>query len=455
MNYFFEKDKLLETYKTKFSHSKSKGIDKLSATKFEENIEEELELIERKVGYHSYDFSYYLEKLILKGRGRAPRVISIPTIRDRIVLNQIKLYLAEEVPQGVNKIPAHVVAKSIVKQLKNNLEYDYYLKIDITNFYGSINRELLLKKLKDLKVDRYCIELVKMAINNVTVPLSFRKAELSKYILDSGIPQGLSISNTLAHIYMLEFDKFITNENCFYTRYVDDILIFCKENKQVEIKQMVKDKFKELGLSVNESKTYGAPLGSEMEFLSYKFRGKLVTVAEKNIQKRISLIAAKFTWFKNGWKDKKKRPYWLMNDNEMFQKRFIKELNSLITGLKFKNQLRSFLEYYKEINDIALLFKLDNIVKKFFKGIECFDGKPKKVKSFVRAYHEIKYNKKTTYIPNRDEIVSVKEKRNFLVEGGYIDRRKKHSDEYIEKRFAEVNRKIEAENTVSYYGGYY
>lgn len=455
MNGFFKKDKLLEVYKNRFSITKSKGIDKLSTTRFEEKIESELELIERKVAYHSYEFSYYLEKLVLKGRGKAPRVLSIPTLRDRIVLNQLKLYLAEKIPQGVNKIPAHIVAKSIVKKIGNNSSYDYYLKIDITNFYGSINREILIKKLKDLKLDRYCIELIKIAINNPTVPLNFRKVQISKYFLDIGIPQGLSISNTLAHIYMLEFDEFMSNKDCFYVRYVDDILIFCKENKQGNIKQIVKDKFKELGLSINESKTYGDALGNEMEFLSYKFVGNLVTVAEKNIQKRIGLIAAKFTWFKNGWKNKKKRPYWLMNDNEMFQQRFIKELNSLITGRKFNNQLRSFLEYYKEINDVALLFKLDNIVKSFFKGVECFDGKPDTVKTFVRAYYEIKYNKKTTYIPDIDEITSVKDKRNFLVEGGYIDRRKRHSDEYIEKRFAEVNRKTEIENTGFHYGSYY
>ncbi len=68
--------------------------------------------------------------------------------------------------------------------------------------------------------------LIEQAISTPSVPNNYRKSSIDKYKTKKGIPQGLSISNILADIYVSEdVDEYIKNTNnnylCHYFRYVD------------------------------------------------------------------------------------------------------------------------------------------------------------------------------------------------------------------------------------------
>ena len=83
-------------YLNKLLSKKEKGIDNVTSGMFGNNIDEELEIIERKIGNDTYKPSPYLEKLIVKDRFRSPRLISIPTIRDRLVFSKLKERLVNQ-----------------------------------------------------------------------------------------------------------------------------------------------------------------------------------------------------------------------------------------------------------------------------------------------------------------------------------------------------------------------
>ncbi|MGC5324246.1 hypothetical protein [Brevibacillus sp. SYSU BS000544] len=88
----FKKENINLFYHSKIAHKASIGIDRINRTVFEENINEYLNMVNRKVISGAYKFIPYKEKLISKGRGKNPRVISIPSIRDKItlgILNEI------------------------------------------------------------------------------------------------------------------------------------------------------------------------------------------------------------------------------------------------------------------------------------------------------------------------------------------------------------------------------
>lgn len=111
----YKEDNLLRFYNTKISHKASPGIDRVSRTIFENKIEENLKIIGRKVTNGSYRFIPYKEKLISKGRDKFPRVISIPSIRDKVTIgvlneiltsafsNQIKNELTQNIVDNVKK----------------------------------------------------------------------------------------------------------------------------------------------------------------------------------------------------------------------------------------------------------------------------------------------------------------------------------------------------------------
>lgn len=68
-----------------------------------------------------------------------------------------------------------------------------------------------------------------------------------------GVPEGLSISNTLANIYMQDIDrKYRGFDYISYYRYVDDILILVNEDKIDDVKKNIIDDIEELGLELNE-----------------------------------------------------------------------------------------------------------------------------------------------------------------------------------------------------------
>lgn len=433
---FLELNYLKELFNKKIKRSKSKGIDKISAEKFEEDLDKHLNYIIDKFKSGAYNFSPYLELLKLKGRNKFPRVISIPTIRDKLVLLIIKEILHEKFDSSVNrKLP-----NSYIREIKNFLKKDttekFYLKLDLEKFYDTLDHDIISSKLKEQKLPDNVITLIEKAITNITVPQNSRVSQYINYQTHLGVPQGLSISNILAQIYLLDFDQIISKRRYFYQRYVDDILLInTSEISEFRIKNFIKE-LESLKLVINSSKTEQNSLNvAPFNFLSYSISSNKISVAQKNIEVFLRRIAAKVTWFKSCYKVEEKRPEYLKNDPERLKAVFIDELNDMITGLIANDKSYGWLFYFSEINDLDLLFKIDKIISSFFLNIDAFGNKrPNELKKLVRAYYSIT-SKKLNYISNYDKLDTIRKKRNFLVFRGQISSTKKYSNEDIDRHF--------------------
>ncbi len=99
----FSQRSLREGFYKKVKRKNTKGVDRADPNNFEKNLNENIKVINKKCLKGTYKFSPYLELLKLKGRGKEPRVISIPTVRDRIVLHQLKETLFEIFPECVRR----------------------------------------------------------------------------------------------------------------------------------------------------------------------------------------------------------------------------------------------------------------------------------------------------------------------------------------------------------------
>lgn len=442
INDYFNIDYLKELFQSKLKKSKSKGIDKVSVHDFEKKLDYNLNIIIRKVLDGTYKFSPYLEILKLKGRNKHPRMISIPTIRDKIVLLTIKEILHSMFDKNVNrKLPNNYI-KDIKNYIRKNSDEKFYLKLDLEKFYDTIDHKILMSQLNEQNVPELILDLIKRAISNITVPQNTKKSQYVNFSCKIGVPQGLSISNILAQIYLIEFDKTIDKRKYFYQRYVDDILLLnSSEISNFRVKNFINE-LKKLKLSVNESKTEQNSLREKsFSFLSYSVESNKISVSEKNIEIFIRRIAAKITWFKDGYKNRERRPEYLKNDTEKFKNVFIEELNDMITGLIANDKNYGWLYYFSEITDIDLLFKLDKIIANFFVSLEAFENKkPTNLKKLVRSYYAI-LHKQPNYISNYDNLNTIRKKRNFLVFRGQISGIKNYSDEEIEYFFLKYQNK--------------
>jgi RNA-directed DNA polymerase len=440
MTEYFAEETLSILYEKKYKDSRSKGLDKVNCLNF--NKGNELAIINRKVIDSSYEFTPYLEILKLKGRYKLPRLISVPTLRDRITLLALKEYLHNKFPESVNrKLPNHYI-RDLKRFLNasNSKENINYIKLDIKNFYDKINRTILIDILKSKNVDNTVIELIKKAISTPTIPVSTKKTNYNSFITNKGIPQGLAISNILAQIYLHEFDKDIKKRNFFYQRYVDDIIILNQGEITKYRNNNIEKSLNKLDLELNEEKTERNSLKKEFNFLSYSIGIKSISIAENNIEKFIKRIAGKFTWFRNNLNNPDLRPNWIKTEERLVEI-FIEELNDSITGIISKDKNYGWLFYFSEMSDLSLLFKLDKIIQNFFLNEKYFKTTPNNLKKLVRTYYVISYYKNKNYISNYDNYNSIKRKRDFLTFRGKLNPEIHYKDEEIKKMFEKYQNK--------------
>ncbi|WP_432455885.1 reverse transcriptase domain-containing protein [Agarivorans sp. QJM3NY_29] len=238
----FTPDNLRDIYISNFSQSKVTGIDNLLPKHFAKKQSKEINTIISKVFIENYAFSRYREKLISKGANKYPRQIAIPTLRDRIVLKAINNYLQRNFSHLL-QIQVPQQATRDVKLALDTNTYETVIKIDIKDFYPTIEHHHLENHLKNLGVEKEVITLIRSAVTT-----GFSKNQ----VCHSGVPQGLSISNILAEIYMLDIDKALKKEDIFYKRYVDDVLIFCREDESGKIYDKYVEETKLIGLKTHD-----------------------------------------------------------------------------------------------------------------------------------------------------------------------------------------------------------
>ena len=420
---------LNEIFLTKYKNSTTRGLDRINSFDFYRKRKSIIKKVIEKCGKKDFSFTPYLEILISKKRGKAPRLISIATVRDRLILDALKNSLYHYFPERVDrKLPNNTIRE--IKQLKlDNDVMTNYIKSDIVSFFPTINQELLFEILEKRIKDEKIINLLKKAIKNPTVPPFYSKKSKQKYVSHIGIPQGLSISTILANIYLTEIDDFLNSNGFVFYRYVDDILIFTENAKPNQVFDEILQLFKKHHLDLHKEKTQICSIDIPFDFLGYQFkfsnmRGVQngVSVRDSSIKGFIQKLANLFFEVKNNYKASGNLSTWLQNDKELIKQGFINRLNERITGIVSENKRYGWIFYFNEINDEKLLHKLDAIITGFFKRSEVFGSRPKEVKSFVKAFFEIKRNfRKTTYIKNYDLLNTIISQEQFLKDNGIFD----------------------------------
>lgn len=384
--HFFSEEYLRYVYEEKVILSSASGIDNLSQRQFWPHLNDEVRIVSRKVLEDRYKFTKYKLKLISKGRGKVPREISIPTIRDRIALRALCDFLVERYGGAIK----FDLPQNMVKSARGEIEsgkYSGFIKLDVSNFYPSISHEELFKRLRKRIRNPEIIRFIESAISTPTVS----KPKTSDKRESSGVPQGLSISNILAAIYLLNIDRyFVGLKGIAYHRYVDDIFILCDYQDVYDISTDVVKRFRRIGLNIHDpfkvpEKSVIGNVGERFDYLGYQFDGAVISPREASIEKLKESLVSIFTSYKHS-----------KTKNQEF---LIWRLNLRITGCIFQNKAKGWMFFFSEINNETILHNLDRHVEKLMARFSVTIT-PKR---FVRTYYEIKHAKyETKYIPNFD-----------------------------------------------------
>jgi len=166
----FSRVHLLDIYEHKISTSATIGLDRVHPEALGKVINEQVLIIEKKVRAGTYQFTPYKEVLLPKGAGSLPRLVSLPSARDRIVLRALYELLVEAFPEAVSEI-AQIKIASIIESMAD-FNFGEFIKVDVTQFYPSLNHVRLLDKIKTRIEEPEILLLIERAITTATVPAS-------------------------------------------------------------------------------------------------------------------------------------------------------------------------------------------------------------------------------------------------------------------------------------------
>lgn len=373
------------------------GRDGIRPGALAKDIDSTAKLISRKLRMGKYRFTGYRELLVLKGAGKAPRILSIPTARDRIALRSLAECLGKLFPGTGGAIPQQRVFE-VMAAIETGA-FDSYVKLDIENFYPSIEHAIVEERLRTKIRKKEIIAAFLGAIKTPTVPPN----QPSRTANNKGVPQGLAISNMIAELVMRDVDGAIAgSEKSAYFRYVDDILILCDSTSVESIRDNAVVLCKKIGLRVHATTKGGAKSSSGaisdgFSYLGYTFNERTVSVREQSVRNIEGSIARVFARYKH--------------DRNL--RRLRHRVNRLVTGCIYGGTSYGWLAYFRQMNDIALLKQLDVMIEKM-KRRYGVSGRLKN-KIFVRAYWSLKHphGKDQHYIPNYD-LFDLREKREVL-----------------------------------------
>ena len=143
---------------------------------------------------------------------------------------------------NVQQANRDIIIHQIENLLKDDLTDLYLYRLDIKEFYESVDQEQLLKKITNKTT--FLFDNLKL-VENILKQYSKYNNNKTK-----GIPRGISISALLGEIYLQEFDHFIKDfsSTVYYARYVDDIFIITKDS---DLDFKIKDHLTKLKLELN------------------------------------------------------------------------------------------------------------------------------------------------------------------------------------------------------------
>src|SRR5436305_12160367 len=272
---------LQEAYRMAKANDGAPGIDGVTFENIEEDgVEGFLRQIRDELITNTYRPMLARKKEIPKDGGKKVRVLSIPSIRDRVVQGAVKLILEPIFEADVQsesygyrpKRTAHQavnrVAQAIVESKTRIID------IDLRAYFDNVQHYLLLEKVARRVRDGEVMHLLKMML---------------KATGKRGVPQGGVISPLLSNLYLTEVDRMLEKAiattrrgeytNVQYARFADDLVILIDAHPRHDwlvkaVEKRLREELAKLRVEINEDKSRNVDLktkGGSFTFLGFEF----------------------------------------------------------------------------------------------------------------------------------------------------------------------------------------
>lgn len=163
-----------------------------------------------------------------------------------------------------------------------NINQYYTYKVDISNYFNSIDLNILLPRLRNVLHDDVPLyEFIEALLRN---PLVIENDEIKQE--QKGIMAGCPIAAFLANVYLSDLDKMFAEEQMIYCRYSDDIIIFTKTKEEQErIKQKLFTILESYHLTLNTEKEISTSSNEPWTFLGLKYDTEKIDISDIALKK--------------------------------------------------------------------------------------------------------------------------------------------------------------------------
>ena len=297
---------LREAYQMTKKNNGAPGIDRVTFEAIEESgVEMFLQQIRDELVTNTYRPTPVRRKEIPKDGGNRVRVLSIPSIRDRVVQGALKLILepifeADFQPGSYGYRPkrtAHQavnrVAQAIVSRKTRVID------LDLRAYFDNVRHDQLLAKVARRIQDATLMRLLKQMLKSTG---------------KKGVPQGGVISPLLSNLYLNEVDRMLEKAIAItrfgqytrvqYARFADDMVLLIDSHPRQDwlveaVARRVREELVQLKVEINEEKSRMVDLskGESFCFLGFEFHlirsqfGKWWPQYVPRLKKRTALLA--------------------------------------------------------------------------------------------------------------------------------------------------------------------
>lgn len=285
LNKLKDKQSYLYFYKDKVEKN---HLTKLEIKQLEAFINDEKYLLD-------YPFDLPTKKIISKIGSTKKRTVYTFSIEETWVLKLLTNLLYKydkKLCDNCYSFRRNITAKTAFdKILKiDNLDNKYVLKVDIHDYFNSIDVDKLIDILKNIidDDDELLEFLSKLLLNN--------KCLFNDEIIieNKGAMAGVPLASFFANFYLLDLDQKFIDLNIPYFRYSDDILIFTNNRKELdEVYSLLLKHIHDKDLTINETKLHIYEPHEAFEFLGFKYQEGKIDLSDVTIKKMKQKIKRK------------------------------------------------------------------------------------------------------------------------------------------------------------------
>ncbi len=313
--------KLQEAWKHVRKNKPAAGVDGVTYEQYEEGGKENLKQLHLELAEKTYE-TLPVKQVVLY-RGEKARTIALYSMRDKVVQQSIAVELGKiyqsRFPKNSYAYQSERSALTAIGDIEEEIgggKYQFVLRADITKYFDRIRWEKLQEILSvDIREDDV-MELIRQSA--CTRILNETSGEITEQTV--GIHQGSGIAPVLSNIYLLAFDRWLSDEAGFYARYSDDFIILGESVEQLrKLSGEIVTRLEMLGLELNQNKTKLVDLREGFDFLGYHFdaEGKSIpSKAEESLSGRVEMMW--LTTGEIGIEEKLKKAYEIIGGWEQY-----------------------------------------------------------------------------------------------------------------------------------------